>query len=167
MGTLHYFLGIEVIQAPTRLILSQAKYAQELLLKAGMDTCRPCASPSSLKPFVTTSDHSFSSPEFYKTIVGSLKYLTFTRPDLSNVVNVVCQHMHHTLENHFTAMKRTLRYVKGTLNQSLHFTKGSLHLNAFSDADWLRMPWIEGLLVRIVYFWDLIVSIGQLRNNTL
>lgn len=137
LGVLHYFLGIEVLHTPSGMMLSQAKYAKDLLIKAGMDDCRPCASPSSIKSTTLASDLSFESPEFYRTLVGSLQYLTLTRPELSYAVNSVCQHMHHPLDSHFTAVKRILRYVKGSLDQGLCFSKGnSLHVTAFSDADW-------------------------------
>lgn len=137
LGSLHYFLGIEVIQNSAGVILSQSKYATDLLLKAGMQGCTPCASPSSLKSQPSpTSDSPFPNPEFYRTIVGSLQYLTLTRPELSYAVNSVCQHMHQPRESHFTAVKRILRYVQGSINQGLQFTKDSATLTAFSDADW-------------------------------
>lgn len=117
-------------------MLSQTKYALDLLKKAGMTDCRPCASPSSLNSCRDLSDLEFSNPEFYKTLVGSLQYLTHTRPEISFAVNIVCQHMHKPMESHFTAVKHILRYIKGTLTHALIFTKSPLHLSAYSDADW-------------------------------
>lgn len=126
-----------MVKVPSGVILSQTKYAYDLLTKAGMIDCRPCASPSSLKPVVSSEpDSSFSHPEFYRTLVGSLQYLTLTRPDISYSVNTVCQRMHNAMDSDFTAVKRILRYIKGTLNQGLSFSKDSLHLSAFTDADW-------------------------------
>lgn len=137
LGSLHYFLGIEVLPTATGLVLSQAKYALSLLTKAGMIDCRPCASPSSLKPISPENMSPMSNPELYRSLVGSLQYLILTRPELSFAVNSVCQHMHNPLEYcHFTAVKRILRYVKGTLDLGLAFSKSSLTLSAFSDADW-------------------------------
>lgn len=100
-----------------------------------MTSCRPCESPSSLKTSHHGPDLSFANPEFYRMLVGSLQYLTLTRPELSFALNAVCQHMHNPLDSHFTAVKRILRFVKGTLTQGLHFTRGPLQLHAFSDAD--------------------------------
>lgn len=77
-----------------------------------------------------------SNPDLYRSLVGSLQYLTLTRPEISFAVNTVCQHMHLPLEQHFTAVKRILRYIKGSLHQGLLFSKGSLTFSAFSDADW-------------------------------
>lgn len=78
LGSLHYFLGIEVVNVPTGLILSQTKYAQDLLQRAGMSDCRPCASSSSLKPPALPADSLFTYPDFYRAIVGSFQYLTLT-----------------------------------------------------------------------------------------
>lgn len=121
---------------PTGLLLSQSKYALSILQKGGMLDCRPCSTPSSLKPAPLDDDNPMTYPELYRTIVGSIQYLTITRPDISFAVNSVCQHMHRPLEKHFTAVKRILRYVKGTLSYGLQFTKSSLTLSAFTDADW-------------------------------
>lgn len=136
LGSLHYFLGIEVAKVPIGLILSQTKYAQDLLQRAEMSDCRPCASPSSLKPPVLPADSLFAYPDFYRAIVGSLQYLTLTRPDIAYSVNAVCQHMHKPMDSDFTSIKHILRYLQGSLHQGLLYTKGSLHLIAYIDADW-------------------------------
>lgn len=70
----------------------------------------------------------------YRSIVGSLQYLTITKPKLSHAVNYVCQFMHAPTQGYFAAVKRILRYVKGSLHQGLHFTPSSLFLTAFCDA---------------------------------
>lgn len=72
LGSLHYFLGIEVVSVSHGLVLSQTKYALDLLKKAGMTDCRPSGSPSSLKPLSATPDPLYPYPEFYRTLVGSL-----------------------------------------------------------------------------------------------
>lgn len=72
LGNLHYFLGIEVHTTPKGFVLSQAKYAMDLLTKARMQDCRPCASPSSIKPASLDSQTPMSKPELYRSLVGSL-----------------------------------------------------------------------------------------------
>jgi histone deacetylase 1/2 len=73
----------------------------------------------------------------YRSIVGALQYLTLTRPDLSYSVNKVCQFLHAPTTTHWTAVKRILRYIQGTLKVGLTFQKSSSSLlSAFSDADW-------------------------------
>lgn len=118
------------------LILSQAKYATDLLIKAGMQDCKPSDSPSSVKPAVLEPDLPLSDPSWYRTIVGSLQHLTLTKPEISFAVNVACQHMHDPRESHFVAVKRILRYIKGSMHQGHVFSPSPLLLTAYSDADW-------------------------------
>jgi len=72
--------------------------------------------------------------------VGSLHYLTFTRPDLSFAVHQVCQFMSIRCEAHLIAAKQILRYVSSTLNFRIFFQHGPLYLLAFSDSDWAGDP---------------------------
>lgn len=136
LGDLHYFLGIEVLKTSNGLILTQHKYALDLLLKAGMTDCKPSLSPSSVKPSTVDDSIPFLDVQFYRSIVGSLQYLTITKPEISHAVNYVCQFMHAPSQSHFAAVKRILRYIKGSLDQGLYFTPSSLFLTAFCDADW-------------------------------
>lgn len=136
LGELSYFLGIEVIKFDSGMLLSQTKYAMDLLDKAGMHDCKPSSTPISVKPSIPAVDSDFADTSWYRTLVGSLQYLTLTRPEISYAVNVACQHMHAPKISDFTAGKRILRYVKGTLHQGLYFTPGPLTLTTFSDADW-------------------------------
>ncbi|GJW46851.1 ribonuclease H-like domain-containing protein [Tanacetum coccineum] len=79
--------------------------------------------------------------EFAMTDLGSLQYLTFTRPDISYAVQQVCLYMHDPQEPHFSALKRILRYVQGTLDYDLQsFSLSTTYLVAYSDADWAGCP---------------------------
>jgi hypothetical protein len=69
--------------------------------------------------------------------VGALQYLTLTHPDISFAVNKVCQFLHTPTTVHWSAVKRTLRYIHGTPKLGLNIRKSkSLMVSAFSDADW-------------------------------
>ncbi|XP_028078666.1 uncharacterized protein LOC114280487 [Camellia sinensis] len=137
LGNLSYFLGISVHISDTHYFLSQHKYAQEIIHKAGMDDCKPCPSPISVKPGLSpTSDLPFANPSLYRTLVGSLQYLTITRPDLSLAVNQACQHMHAPTNGDFAAIKRLLRFVQGTLSHGLTYTPSTFDLHVFSDSNW-------------------------------
>nr|GEU85726.1 ribonuclease H-like domain-containing protein [Tanacetum cinerariifolium] len=74
-------------------------------------------------------------------LAGALQYLTFTRPDLSYAIQQICLHMHDPHDPHFTALKRILRYVRGTLDYGLqlHALSTTL-LTAYTDADWAGCP---------------------------
>lgn len=120
--------------------LSQVKYATEILHRAGIEDCKPNTSPSSVKAPLDPSDPLFPDVQLYRSLVGSLQYLTLTRPELAFPVNVVCQHMHQPKMSHFGAVKRILRYVKGSISHGLHFVSSPLRLTAFADANWVGDP---------------------------
>ncbi|KAJ8755821.1 hypothetical protein K2173_024366 [Erythroxylum novogranatense] len=80
-----------------------------------------------------------SDPTHFCGLVGSLQYLTLTRPDLSYSVNFVSQFMQHPTMSHFKCLRRILRYLKGTIHYGLSFS-ASLVLSAFSYADWAGCP---------------------------
>jgi histone deacetylase 1/2 len=109
LGPLHYFLGVEV-HTPSRggLLLSQRKYASELLLKAGLQKCAPVTTPMVASETLSANDGTPLSVEEstrYRSIVGGLQYLTMTRPDLSFAVNKVCQYLHAPRCAHWSAVK--------------------------------------------------------------
>jgi histone deacetylase 1/2 len=119
LGTLHYFLGIEVQHSPGRLLLSQRKYASELLRRAGLSKSAPVSTPMMSSDKLSATDGTLLSSEEstrYRGIVGGLQYLTMTRPDLSFVLNKVCQYILAPCCTHWAAVKRILRYVQGTLS---------------------------------------------------
>jgi histone deacetylase 1/2 len=77
----------------------------------------------------------------YRSLVGGLQYLTLTRPDLSFAVNKVCQFLSKPTTVHYEAVKRILRYVKGTLSTGLRFQPTtSTVLDVYTDADWAGCP---------------------------
>ncbi|GJY55715.1 ribonuclease H-like domain-containing protein [Tanacetum coccineum] len=82
-----------------------------------------------------------SDPTLYRSLAGALQYLTFTRPDISYAVQQICLYMHDPRDPHFNALKRILRYVRGTLDHGLqlHVSSAS-QLTAFTDADWVGCP---------------------------
>ena len=122
IGNLHYFLGIEVKQtAAGGLLLSQAKYVQDLLKKANMQGCNSCSTPipSSLK-LSANGSAIFEDPVLYRSVVGSLQYITVTKPELAYYVNHVCQFMEQPLEEHWKVVKWILRSLSGTATYGLH-----------------------------------------------
>lgn len=107
----------------------------DLLVKAGMLECKASPSPSSSKPAYFDPNSDFVEVHWFRTIVGSLQYLTLTKPEIAFAVNLACQHMHKPKHSHCVAVKRILRYIKGSLHQGLAFSPGHLQLTAYSDAD--------------------------------
>ncbi|XP_019089052.1 PREDICTED: uncharacterized protein LOC109127913 [Camelina sativa] len=137
MGYVSYFLGIEAIRTKYGLHLNQRKYVLDLLVKMKMQDAKPVATPMVTTPKLTLAGKQHSDPTEYRTLVGSLQYLSFTRPDIAYAVNRLSQFMHTPTSEHWQAAKRVLRYLAGTSSYGLFFKKGNpLTLHCFSDADW-------------------------------
>ncbi|XP_026431503.1 uncharacterized protein LOC113351598 [Papaver somniferum] len=137
LGDLHYFLGLEVKRDSSTLFLSQTKYAMDLFKRFNMEGEKACQTPFAVSDkLLKDVGELLDDSSEYRSLVGSLHYLTWTRPEIFYVVYLVCQHMQHPRVSHLTAAKRILRYIKGTLHFGLEFTKGSFFLLVFSDADW-------------------------------
>ncbi len=101
-----------------------------------MTNCKPSSTPYSSTSRLTKDQGTpLVDPTSFRSLVGALQYLTFTRPDLSFAVNQVCQFMHSPTDTHLIATKRILRYIKGSLSSSLLFQPGSLNLQAYADED--------------------------------
>jgi hypothetical protein len=137
---LHYFLGIEVTKTQDGILLSQGKYAAEILLRASMMMCKPVNTPLAILEKLSTYEGEVLGPNDatnYRSIVEGLQYLTLTRPDLTFSVNKVCQFLHSPTTVHLTAVKRILRYLRGTLDMGLQIVKSpSTLVSGFSNADW-------------------------------
>ena len=142
LGTLSYFLGFEVTSSSDGYYLSQAKYAFDLLSKAGITDNKTVSTPLEYNAKLTPLDgEPISDATRYRQLVGSLIYLTVTRPDISHAVGMVSKFMDAPRSVHYAAVFRILRYVKGTLYHGLHyFFRSSLKFHAYSDADWAGDP---------------------------
>jgi len=137
LGSVHYFLGIEVTPTGIGLMLRQHKYTLDILTRAGMLSYKPVDTPISTSKATVLPDPLFSNATCFRQIIGALQYLTFTRPDICFAVNRVCQFMHAPTYSHCAAVKHILRYLKGTTSHGLHITRSSsFALHGFTNADW-------------------------------
>ncbi|GJX25541.1 ribonuclease H-like domain-containing protein [Tanacetum coccineum] len=123
------------------MFLSQRKYAMEILECAHMVGCNSSRTPVDTESKLGDGGTPVVDPTLYRSLAGSLQYLTFTRPDITYAVQQVCLYMHDPREPHFSALKRILRYVQGTLDYGLQlFSSTTDSLIAYSDADWAGCP---------------------------
>ena len=138
LGPLHYFLGLQVSRTSDALHVTQTRYASDLLVKHHMVDSKLAKTPCSpnTRLFVHEGDL-LSDPHGYRSLVGALHYLTFTKPNILFAVHQVCQYMAAPTTTHLTATKRMLRYIKRTLFHGIAFTPGPLNLSVYSDADWV------------------------------
>ena len=105
LGTLSYFLGFEVISFSNGYYLSQAKYASDLLSKAGIIDNKIVSTPLEYNAKLTPlDDEPISDATRYHQLVSSLIYLTVTRPDISHVVGMVSKFMDAPRSIHYAAV---------------------------------------------------------------
>ncbi|XP_019108185.2 uncharacterized mitochondrial protein AtMg00810-like [Beta vulgaris subsp. vulgaris] len=138
LGSLKYFLGVSVTRHEGGLLLSQCKYAQEIIDHAGMISCKPSPTPVDTNSKVTaTTRVPYADPTKYCSLAGALKYLTFTRPDISYAVQQICLHMHDPHDEHMSALKRIIHYIQGTLYLGQNLSPSPVtDLVSYTDADW-------------------------------
>lgn len=135
---LHYFLGLEILRESHGCIVSQRKFALELLQEFDSDTKPTVSFPLDPSTKLTTSSGPLlADPTIYRRLVVKLNYLTYTRPDISFAVLTLSQFMQHPCQGDFVAALRVLRYLRLDPGQGLFFnSSSSLSLLAFCDADW-------------------------------
>ncbi|XP_048235722.1 uncharacterized mitochondrial protein AtMg00810-like [Ricinus communis] len=138
LGRMHYFMGIEVIQSDAGIFISQKKYVREILRRFQMENCNPVCTPAetSLKLVRDKNGRKVDST-LYKQIVGSLMYLTITRPNIMYVVSLICRYMENLKEMNLQAAKRIFRYLQGTSDYGILYKKGEKSdLIGFTNSDY-------------------------------
>jgi len=142
LGELHHFLGMHVQRSGGGFLLSQKQYMLEILDRAGMSDCKPCTTPVDTNPKLSAVDGApVADPTDFRSLASVLQYLTFTRPDIAYAVQQVCLHMHDPREPHLAALKRILRYIRGTLHLGLLLRPSvQSDLLVYSDTDWAGCP---------------------------
>ncbi|CAJ2634258.1 unnamed protein product [Trifolium pratense] len=138
LGYLNYFLGVEVIPSTAGMFLSQRKYITDLLQKSGMTEAKPASTPiTATPPLLKNSGDPLPSPTEYRALVGSLQYLSLTRPDIAFATNKLAQFMQNPSTMHWLALKRLLRYLAGSCDKGIFISATApLTFHAYSDADW-------------------------------
>lgn len=129
------YLGIEITKTDNGTFLSQRAYTEHILEKFRMADCNPVLTPT--ETFESKSEATpLSNRVPYREAVGSLLYLTNTRPDICYAVSIVAQHVNNPNTDNWTQVKRILRYLKGTKDYALHYKRGENILHCYSDADY-------------------------------
>ncbi|CAL2265939.1 unnamed protein product [Prunus armeniaca] len=138
LGLLHHFLGLGVLQTDTCIFLHQKKYAKTLLDKFGLKDCKSVATPLAVNEKLSKVDGSDLADEtLYRQMVGSLLYLTATRPDIMFASSLLARFMHNPTKKHMGTAKRVLRYIQGTISYGIAYEKGKgAVLIGYCDSDW-------------------------------
>ncbi|GKF14567.1 retrovirus-related pol polyprotein from transposon TNT 1-94 [Tanacetum coccineum] len=137
MGKMSFFLGLQISQSPGGIFINQSKYALEILKKYGMESSDLVDTPLVER---TKLDEDLQGipvdPTRYRGMVGSLMYLISSRPDLVFAVCMCAHYLEKPTEKHLYAIKRVFRYLKGTINIGLWYSKNTgIVLTTYVDAD--------------------------------
>lgn len=143
LGRMKFFLGVEVSQTDAGIFICQKKYAREVLERFNMENNNTVTSPIVPGNKLTKdSDGKSVDVTIYKQMIGCLMYLTATRPDLMYVVCLTSRYMERPTQAHLVAVKRILRYVKGTVNLGILYRginteeQNKIELTGFTDSDY-------------------------------
>ncbi|GJU68065.1 retrovirus-related pol polyprotein from transposon TNT 1-94 [Tanacetum coccineum] len=137
-GEMTFFLGLQVNQSPCGIFINQSNYVLEILKKYGMESCDPVGTPMEIKDKLDLDQN--GSPvdaTKYHSMIGALMYLTSSRPDIVHATCLCARYQAKPTEKHLKEVKRIFRYLRGTVNTGLWYTKDSgIELTGFSDADY-------------------------------
>ncbi|XP_073133379.1 secreted RxLR effector protein 161-like [Henckelia pumila] len=138
MSELNFFLGLQVRQMENGTFISQTKYTKELIKKFGMENCTVATTPMGASIKLDKDEGGISvDATMYRCLIGSLLYLTASRPDIVFAVCLCAIFQSNPKQSHFIAGKRILRYLKGTQDVGLWYAKhNSFNLVGYSDADY-------------------------------
>jgi hypothetical protein len=139
LGLLTYYLCIEVRQDLDNISLCQRGYTQKLLERIGLEDCNSTSTPMEARlHLVKANTEALVDATGYMSIVGALRYLVHTRPDIALSVSYVSIFMVEPHEDHQAIVKRILRYIAGTRDHCVHYARGKtreLLLLGYSDSD--------------------------------
>ncbi|GJV90024.1 retrovirus-related pol polyprotein from transposon TNT 1-94 [Tanacetum coccineum] len=137
MGQISFFLGLQISQNPRGIFINQSKYANEILKKFDLHKSDPVDTPMVER---TKLDEDLSGIPVdqtqYRSMIGSLMYLTASRPDLVFAVCMCARYQSKPTKKHLEAVKRVFRYLQGSINMGLWYPKDTaMALTAYADAD--------------------------------
>lgn len=151
LGSLKFFLGIEVLRSAKGVLLNQRKYILELISEMGLGGARPATTPIEANQKLTTheydttmgvkGDELLGDVTAYQRLIGRLLYVTITRPDISFAVQTLSQFMQQPKVSHWNAAIRVVRYLKLAPGQGILLKADSAQtLTCWCHADWAAFP---------------------------
>ncbi|GJW27431.1 retrovirus-related pol polyprotein from transposon TNT 1-94 [Tanacetum coccineum] len=137
MGELNFFLGLQIKQFEDGIFFNQSKYVKEMLKKFGLETAKPIKTPMSSETKLTRDEKGEPIDDTkYCGMIGSLLYLTASRPDIMFSVCLCARFQEAPKTSHLEAVKRIFHYIKGTSHLGLWYPKGTgLETIVYADSD--------------------------------
>ncbi|GJU80314.1 hypothetical protein Tco_1282679 [Tanacetum coccineum] len=158
---------IFISQSPRGIFINQSKYALESLKKYNFNSCDPVDTLMVEKSKLDKDkEGKVVDPSHYRGMIGTLLYLTASRPDLQFAICMCARYQARPTEKHLNAVKRIFRYLKGTVNQGLWYPKdSSIALTAFADADHAGCQDTRRSTSGSMQFWEIDLSIGHQKGK--
>jgi len=123
VGELNYFLGLQITQSSAGIFISQSTYAKNLIKRFDMQTCKTAYTPmSKASKLLKDEGGQAVDQKLNRSMIGSLLYLTASRPDLCHSVCLCARYQANPKVLHMNAVKRIIKYVKGTIEYGLSYT---------------------------------------------
>ena len=147
LGDTHYCLGIQILRdrSKKQVRINQSKYIEDILSRFEMQDCNPISTPmdpgAKLSSKMSPRDDNQNEMEKMKAVpyqnaIRSLMYAMLgSRPDIAFAVGAVSRYLSNPGEGHWKAIKRILRYLKGTITYELTYGEAAT-LQGYTDADW-------------------------------
>ncbi|GJS22448.1 retrovirus-related pol polyprotein from transposon TNT 1-94 [Tanacetum coccineum] len=137
MGELNFFLGLQIKQLDDGIFFNQSKYIKKMLKKFGLEDSKPIKTPMSTETKLTRDEEGESVDNTkYRGMIGSLLYLTASRPDIMFSICLCARFQEDPKTSHLEAVKRIFRYIKGTTHLGLWYPKGSgIETIVYADSD--------------------------------
>ena len=167
LGNLKYFLGMKIARSKMRIIVSKRKYVLDLLKKTGMLVCKLADTPMNYTTKLGIVKRSaLVDKGRYQRLVEKLIYLSYTRLDITFLVNIVSQFMNNPTEEHMKAAYRILSYLKMNPRKGLYFKRTQKrNIEFFSNADWVGSIIDQRSSSRYSPMFGRIWFFGEARNN--
>jgi hypothetical protein len=167
MGELQFFLGLQIKQSKEETFVHQAKYTKDIVRKFKMEDSKAMATPlSTTTALDAVEEGEHVDQKEYQSMIGSLLYLTATRPDIQFSVCLCARFQASPRTSHRQAVKRIFRYLRHTPDFGLWYSaSSSLALHGFSDADFAGCQLDRKSTSRTCCFWDLLWCLGFPANS--
>jgi len=138
MGEMQFFLGLQVEQQESGIFIHQTKYVTDILSQFQMEDSTPVGTPIQTNHGIGPYEKGQTvDPFLYRAMIGSLMYLTASRPDIMFATCLLSRYQSRPKQSHLVAVKRILRYLKGCPTKGLWYPNDDkFDLVAFSDADY-------------------------------
>ncbi|XP_038885981.1 uncharacterized mitochondrial protein AtMg00810-like [Benincasa hispida] len=140
VGELMYFLGFQVKKLPDGIFISQGKYARNMLKNFGHEKANPKHTPAPAHVKLAKDSNVANFDEsLYRNMIGSLHYLTASRPNMAYAIEVYARYQANPKTSRLTSVKRILKYITGTVNYELHYsfdTSGAFVGSCDADSDY-------------------------------